>query len=252
MFGIVSGIVTQVFFATFKIVTLNAFVIGNEAISPMSSDQTILYVWVTQMLFAIVPWNVNGKDFDSIRTGSIASELIKPVGLFKLIFVKTISWRMVNFLTRAIPIFFIASVLFRLLSLNNLIIQLPALAHFLLFILSITFSLILSTLITVLLYSLAFFFTSISNFIGAISSIAFVLSGMVIPLSFYPKQLSFFLEYQPFKFIVDTPALIFNESYTINHSVRQLIMQVVWIFVLLTITSLVYQKIENKIEINGG
>lgn len=252
MFGIISGIVTQLFFATFKIVTLNAFVSGNEAASPMNTSQTALYVWVTQMLFAIVPWNVNGKDFDSIRTGSIASELIRPIGLFKLIFVKTISWRMVSFLTRAIPIFFIASILFHLLSLDELIIQLPTFGYFLMFLISVTFSLILSTLITVLLYSLAFFFTSISNFIGAISSLAFVLSGIIIPLAFYPKQLLFFLEHQPFKFIVDTPALIFNESYTIHDSIRQLIMQVIWIVVLLFITNLVYQKVENKIEINGG
>lgn len=252
LFGIFSGVITQLFFAIFKIYTLTAFVGGNESISPMNISQTVLYVWVTQILFAIVPWNVNGKDFDSVRTGAIATELIKPVDLFKLIYAKTISWRMVGFLTRAIPLFIIASVGFSLLGFSDLIIKIPSKDYCFVFLISVSLSLILSTLITVLLYTLAFFFTSIANFIGVISSIAFVLSGMIIPLTFYPEQLSLFLNYQPFKFIVDTPALILNQSYTITESINQLFFQFFWIVILFVANFLAYQRIENRIEINGG
>lgn len=252
IFAIISGIITQMFFAIFKIYTLNAFVTSNETISPMNGVQTTVYIWITQLMFMLVPWNVNWKDFDSVRTGSIALDLIKPVGIFEIIFSKTFAWRFVNFLNRSIPMFLIVAYIFKIFNFKSVYIPVPKLETFVLFIISLILSIILSTLITVFLYSLSFIFVSISNVIGIIGSLAFVLSGMVIPLSFYPKVLLTFLNFQPFKFIVDTPALIFNEVYDIKNSMLQILLQILWIFIFYIMSYKIYKKVTDKLEINGG
>lgn len=250
--SIISGIITQMLFAIFKIFTITAFVSQSELLSPMTSSQTITYIWMTQFLFMIVPWNVNWKDFESIRTGSISIDLIRPVSIFNSIFSKTFAWRFIGFLARSIPMFFLVLVLFPLFNLSEISIILPKLHIVFLFFISLLLSLILSSLITVSIYSLSFIFTSISNFIGLITSIAFVLSGMIIPLSFYPVKLVKFLEYQPFKFIVDTPALIFNGVYNEKEIFFQIVMQIIWIFIFYMYSKLAYEKLTDKLEIYGG
>ncbi|CAM3074900.1 ABC transporter permease [Streptobacillus ratti] len=250
--SIISGIVTQLFFAIFRIYTITAFVSQNELLSPMSVSQTITYIWMTQFLFMIVPWNINWKDFDSIRTGTISIDLIRPVSIFNSIFSKTFSWRLVGFLVRSVPMFIIVLLIFPIFNLSEISIILPKIYIFFFFLISIFLSTILSSLITVSIYSLCFIFTSISNFIGLITSLTFMLSGMIIPLSFYPKELVVYLKYQPFKFIVDTPALIFNGVYDYKEIFLQIMIQLIWIFIFYKYSKKVYEKFTSRLEIYGG
>lgn len=250
--AIISGIVTQMFFAIFKNYILIAFVGSNEQLSPMSEIQTTSYIWLTQILFGIVPWTVNQNDFNSIRTGTVALDLIKPIDIFNFIFAKTISWKLVGMLVRGLPIFLLSLVVFNIFPSIGLSMHVPNLTYFLLFMISVILATVLSTLITTCLYCLAFYFTSITNFVSIIGSVAYVLSGMIIPLSFFPKSILNILRFQPFKYIVDTPALIYTASYNIENSLVGILIQILWIIFLYFINSRLYKNIECKIEINGG
>lgn len=249
---IISGIVTQTFFAIFKNYVLIAFVGSNVLSSPMNEFQTTTYIWLTQILFGIVPWTVNRADFDSIRKGTIALDLIKPTSIFNLIFSKTLSWKLVGMLSRGIPIFLLSLILSFLFPNMGLELNLPNTMHFLLFIVAIFLAIQLSTLITTSMYCLAFYFTSITNFVSTIGSVAYILSGMVIPLSFFPKWILGGLNLQPFKYIVDLPAQIFNGVYDMNTAIVGIFIQIMWIIIFYAINYIIYKDIEGKIELNGG
>ncbi|MBF0779682.1 MULTISPECIES: hypothetical protein [unclassified Granulicatella] len=249
---LISGIVTQIFFAIFKNYILIAFVGSNEQLSPMSELQTTSYIWVTQVLFGIVPWTVNSSDFDSIRKGTVALDLVKPTSIFNFIFSKTVSWKFVGMMARGIPIFLFSLMISFAFPDIGLRLSLPNMDNFLLFIVSVLLAVQLSTLITTSMYCLAFYFTSITNFVSTIGSIAYILSGMVIPLRFFPKEISDFLNIQPFRYIVDLPAQIFNGLYDNKGSFFVLLVQIMWIIIFYAINLIVYKDIEGKIEINGG
>lgn len=250
--ALISGIVTQIFFAIFKNYILISFVGSNEQLSPMSEFQTTSYIWLTQILFGIVPWTVNRSDFDSIRKGTVALDLIKPTSIFNLIFSKTVSWKFVGMMARGIPIFLFSLILSFAFPNIGLRLSLPNMSNFLLFIISILLAVQLSTLITTSMYCLAFYFTSITNFVSTIGSVAYILSGMVIPLSFFPKGISDFLNIQPFRYIVDLPAQIFNGLYDNKDSIFGILVQIIWIIIFYVLNLIVYRDIEGKIEINGG
>ena len=249
---IISGIVTQTFFAIFKNYVLIAFVGSNVQSSPMNEFQTTTYIWLTQILFGIVPWTVNRADFDSIRKGTIALDLIKPTSIFNLIFSKTLSWKLVGMLSRGIPIFLLSLILSLIFPNMGLELKLPNTMHFLLFIVAVFLAIQLSTLITTSMYCLAFYFTSITNFVSTIGSVAYILSGMVIPLSFFPKWILGGLNLQPFKYIVDLPAQIFNRVYDMNTAIVGIFIQIMWIIIFYAINYIIYKDIEGKIELNGG
>lgn len=249
---IISGIVTQTFFAIFKNYVLIAFVGSNVQSSPMNEFQTTTYIWLTQILFGIVPWTVNRADFDSIRKGTIALDLIKPTSIFNLIFSKTLSWKLVGMLSRGIPIFLLSLILSLVFPNMGLELKLPNTMHFLLFIVAVFLAIQLSTLITTSMYCLAFYFTSITNFVSTIGSVAYILSGMVIPLSFFPKWILGGLNLQPFKYIVDLPAQIFNGIYDMNTAIIGIFIQIMWIIIFYAINYIIYKDIEGKIELNGG
>lgn len=250
--ALISGIVTQIFFAIFKNYILISFVGSDEQLSPMSEFQTTSYIWLTQILFGIVPWTVNRSDFDSIRKGTVALDLIKPTSIFNLIFSKTVSWKFVGMMARGIPIFLFSLILSFAFPNIGLRLSLPNMSNFLLFIISILLAVQLSTLITTSMYCLAFYFTSITNFVSTIGSVAYILSGMVIPLSFFPKGISDFLNIQPFRYIVDLPAQIFNGLYDNKDSIFGILVQIIWIIIFYVLNLIVYRDIEGKIEINGG
>lgn len=249
---IISGIITQTFFAIFKNYVLIAFVGSNVQSSPMNEFQTTTYIWLTQILFGIVPWTVNRADFDSIRKGTIALDLIKPTSIFNLIFSKTLSWKLVGMLSRGIPIFLLSLILSLIFPNMGLELKLPNTMHFLLFIVAVFLAIQLSTLITTSMYCLAFYFTSITNFVSTIGSVAYILSGMVIPLSFFPKWILGGLNLQPFKYIVDLPAQIFNGIYDMNTAIIGIFIQIMWIIIFYAINYIIYKDIEGKIELNGG
>ncbi|EUJ42534.1 ABC-2 family transporter protein [Listeria riparia] len=89
-------------------------------------------------------------------------------------------------------------------------------------------------------------------FFGIINSVAFVLSGTIIPLGFFPEIFQKILILQPFKGIIDTPAMIFTQQYTNLQSLGFMLLQVAWIVIFYFVNELVFKIGIKKIEIQGG
>ncbi|WP_151736047.1 ABC transporter permease [Paenibacillus tengchongensis] len=247
-----SGIVAQIFFAFFKIFTLYGFMEGGTENSPLHPDSVVVYIWLTQIFLTIIPWNVNGEDLYSIRSGNIAYELVRPVNLFALMYIKTISWRVTNSLIRVIPIVIFNMILLPILGFGEFAITIPSGKILLLFIISITIAYLLSCMITVFLYSITLYTIDASNFLGIINSMALVLSGTIIPLSYFPESLQVLLILQPFKGIIDTPALILTGQYTYSESMLYILLQLVWLLIFFLLNSVMFKKGTKKIVVQGG
>ena len=248
-----SGILAQIFFAFIKIFTISAFTDLNSAVtSPLGTSSFITYVWLTQAFVMMQPLNVDNEDINSIRTGSIVYELARPVDLFGLLFIKTFALRFTNSMIRAVPIITINVVLFPLLGLESYSIVVSSVSAFLLFLFSMIASYFVSTLITVFIYAITLHTVNASNFIGLLNSMAFFLSGTLLPLSYFPEFMQNLLMVQPFKSVIDTPAMILSGQYTFVESFLFISLQIAWIIVLFCLCSLLFRKGMKKIMILGG
>lgn len=251
--AVVSGVITQIFFAFFKILVLDAFVIQtNGNMGTYQSEELITYIWITQAFFLISPWSVIWEDLDLIRSGNIAYELIRPVGLHTLFFYRTLSHRLVNTMIRAVPIITFGTFVLKILRLDYYSIKINIDISLMLFILSIICSFILSTSITIFIYSITFYTTSATNFIGIFGSLATILTGNLLPLYLFPDFLQPILMMQPFKGLVDTPAQILTGQYNIGESILYICLQLFWVMAFNGINRIMFKNATKRIVVQGG
>ena len=248
----VFGLLTQCFFAFFRILIIDAFMAMDSGAAAMQSNSMITYIWLTQAFLLISPWNTNRDDMDLIRTGNIVYELARPVDLHSLLFVKTWSQRIVNTLIRAIPILALNLIVFPLVGLKYYSITAGSGMSVLLFVVSLFLSFLLSSCITVTIYSVSLYTVNASNFTGIFGTVAMLLSGSILPLALFPDFLQPFFTYQPFKSIVDTPAMILSGSYTGGQSMFYMGLQIAWILIFFTVNHVLFSRAKQRIILQGG
>lgn len=248
----ISGFISQVFFALFRIYIILAFSLGNSASSPMQIQSTILYIWIAQIFFAIVPWNVNWEDFHVIKSGNVAYEIIRPIDLFSMFFSKTLSWRLANCIVRGLPVLLVNIIVLPLIGMKNISLFCMGWKNIGGFIISITLGFVLSSLITVFLYSIALLVLDASNFIGFFNSIAMLISGTIIPLSYFPSWLRTILMVTPFKGVIDTPAMIITGEYDTKQMIMAIIGQLIWCVALYVVNRLIIYYSTKRLVVQGG
>lgn len=251
-FTVLSGGITQIIFAFFKIFILTVFIKNNINSSPMNIAESVTYIWLTQIFFALIPWNVNWEDMNLFVSGNIVYEMARPGSLLGLLYSRTLSWRLANTIMRAVPLLAFNLVVLPLFGFSNYMIAAGTKWHVMLFVLSLSVSFFLSSMITVFLYSLALHLTNASNFLGVINSVAMVLSGTVIPLSFFPEWGQWILRLQPFKGVIDTPAMILIGAYSYEECYAFILLQLMWTCCLWGINYLLFRNGEKRMVVQGG
>jgi ABC-2 type transport system permease protein len=84
-----AGVVTQMFWGFLKIMVLQAFFTNTTFPQPMTFSQAVGYVWLGQgFLFAIVPWGGDRETQETIRSGAIGYDLLRPIDLYNFWFVR--------------------------------------------------------------------------------------------------------------------------------------------------------------------
>ncbi|MEK3864608.1 ABC-2 family transporter protein [Paenibacillus sp. FSL H7-0716] len=246
------GSITQIFWGFFRIFILYQFTLGNIGESPMASSSMITYIWLNQIFFAIVPWNVNHQEFDLVKSGNVVYELARPINLFNLLFSKTLAWRLASSVIRMIPILIFVIIVLPLIGFGSYGIAFPSIESIFLFIVSISLSYLLSSVITVFIYAITFFTIEASNFVGFINTMAYALSGLIIPLAYFPEKIQTFLNFQPYKSVLDTPAMIFTAEYSVKESMMYILVQVAWVVFFTLINQVMIKKGIKQLVVQGG
>jgi len=198
----IAGIGTQFFFGVVRVMLLDAFFRSSAAAQPMTFAQTVTYIWLGQAMLGMLPWNGDREIQDLVRTGNVAYELCRPLDLYNLWFGRSVALRTAPTITRAIPIFLAAGLLmppeYRLL-------QPPSVAHGVAWLVSTAGAVVLSAALTNL-FSIALLWTiSGEGLVRMLPPVVTLLSGLVIPLSFFPDWVQPVLRFLPFGGVMDTP-----------------------------------------------
>ncbi len=218
---------------------------GQTQIAGYSLAQILGYVSVGWILRSFY-WNTIDQEMAyEVIEGKIAMDLIKPVSVQWMWLARSMGESGFRLILLTAPTAVVIWLLFPVLP--------PAsAAHVALFFAAAAGSFVLMGAINFLIGTCAIPLKSILALIRAKFWLIEILSGLLIPLSFFPRPLQVISSWLPFQHIAYTPLQIYLGKLSAREAAFQLLIQWVWIAVLLWLGHLWWRRATRKITIHGG
>jgi ABC-2 type transport system permease protein len=218
---------------------------AGASIAGFDLPQMLTYVsagWIIRSFY----WNTIDQEMAyEVLEGKIAMELIKPVSAQWMWLSRAVGESAFRLLMLTAPTAVIIALLFPL--------RPPASGlHFALFFLGVLGSFLLMGAINFLIGTCAIPLKSILALIRAKYWLIELLSGLLIPLSFFPRPLQLLSAWLPFEHIAYTPLQIYLGKLSPGEAAVRLATQWVWVGVLLWLGERWWQRATRKITIHGG
>ncbi|HUW31780.1 MAG TPA: ABC-2 family transporter protein [Planctomycetota bacterium] len=240
----VAGFCTQVFWGLIRMMIFSAFYAGVQEPMPMDLQQVIAYVWLGQAFFAMIPLRPDRDIEQLIRTGNVAYEILRPVDQYNLWYSRAAANCIAPAMLRAVPILVISLVAGWLYWPGALPVACSAASMLAAAMLSAAFS----TLMTITM-----FWTISGRGITVLASIlAYTLSGIVIPLPFFPDSVQWLLNALPFRGLIDVPFRIFTGSIPPASVPVEVASQLAWTAVLVLAGRMLLARSVRRVVVQGG
>lgn len=218
---------------------------GAEAAHGVTGNSMITYTVISALMGSMYYMGVEDRIADAVKSGSIATDMIKPVNLFGMYLAEDMGNLVICFFRSTLPIFIVALVIFGL--------PVPASAqHFLLFLPSFALGYGINWTFSALFAMISF--TAID--LGPAFSVKYhfvnMLSGALVPIWFFPEWLKMAVNCLPFVYMFQTPLGIYIGKYSVSESLLALGVQAVWFTVLTAMVVFAQKRIEKRVLIQGG
>jgi ABC-2 type transport system permease protein len=216
--------------------------LDGAAVAGWSNDDALTLVWINQSLLMPVYlwgwWLVS----NSIQTGAIASDMLRPISWYGLWLSRDAGRAGAALLLRMVPTLAIGWILYD--------IDLPAsplvAARFLL---AVALAIWVSFSIR-LLTNLTSFWLIAHRGVAAISiSVGTFLTGMTMPIAFFPEPLRTIAEWLPFQAVMMAPNNIYLDK---EPALQVFAVQLFWIVALGLASMALLRRGERKLVVHGG
>lgn len=240
-----AGLVTQVFWGLIRIAAFSAFFASTTKTQPLSFEEIVTYTWLGQCTLRLLPFGPDGDVRNLIRTGGVAYELVRPLDLYGLWYMRALAQMAAPALLRGIPMAVIAGAFFSMSAPAS-----PEAA--LLWALSIACSVLLSAAITVLL-SISLLWTIAGDGVSRMTIFtAWSFSGIVLPVQFFSEWMQPLINFLPFRGIIDTPSRLYMGQLSGEQALLAIGHQLAWIVVLAAAGKLILAGSTRRIVVQGG
>jgi ABC-2 type transport system permease protein len=217
---------------------------SNSDLNGYSSNSIINYILIATLLNSVlntprrVPINISRE----IRTGQIATKLIKPVSYYEFNFWHCFGRGLYFFIIVTIPLMIISYILFGL--------KLPS-SFFtgVIFILSTLMGFVIEIGLSLLLAGFVFKTINMDGVLKVNAFFSYLFSGRLIPLEFFPKYLRLIANYLPYRGTVSIPINIYLGKSNIK---EDLIIQLFWVILLLLLSNILFKNAYKRMEVMGG
>lgn len=216
-----------------------------DSMSGVTVDTMLEYTVVSSMVSVLLTTNVEWRITDSVRKGTIAVDMMRPVNIFKVFFAENLSGVTALIFQNLLPIFIIGSLIIKLPTPNSVM-------DAVLFLVSLLLAFLINWYLAVIFGMWAFKVIEMSALIQVKKHLIRLLSGSMIPLWFFPEWLKNILECLPFVYIYQMPISIFVGQYTMKSLQKGLLMQLLWVVVLGLTEAYLERCITRSVMIQGG
>jgi len=244
-----AGVTTQFAWGFMLNLAFMAFYRENPGAFPMTFQQTVAYIWLQQAFVALFfVWFYENSIFESVESGGVSYELVRPMDLYGRWFTMTTANRMARCLLRCVPILVVALVLP-----GPLRMILPdTFAVMGLFFVSMILSLGVVVAFSMLIYISAFYTINSLGTRIVVGVTADFLSGGYLPIPFFPAAFRTIVELSPFGAMQNMPLLIFSGHLTGDAIIRGMLLQVFWLVTLLIVGRILMTRSLKRVVVQGG
>lgn len=242
-----AGLFTNVFFGFMLAYILLAVYEQTDRIGGYDVRDAIAYVWVSQGLFSVVA--IFGPSWFElalrVRSGDVATDLQRPLDLQHAAFAQDVGRAWYQLVFRAVPQFALGALVFE--------ITVPgATARWLLVAVSVALAIAVSFGIRFLLNLCSFWLLDHRGPTLLALGVTSLLSGMVIPLAFYPGGLDTVARVLPFASMVQFPVDVYVGRPLGGSVALALALQAFWAVALYATGRLVLAAGMRKLVVQGG
>ncbi|MCM1126999.1 MAG: ABC-2 family transporter protein [Lachnospiraceae bacterium] len=211
----------------------------------VSGKDMLTYTTISILMSNLLTMNVQHRILDSIRTGNVALDMLKPVNIYFLYLAEDLGEAAAAFFQKVLPLLLISSLMFGLPKAASSI-------HAILFLFSFIFSYFINWLLAAMLGLWAFKTFSMGPMMAVKTYIIKLLSGSMIPLWFFPDMLQRILEFLPFVNIYQVPLGIYIGKYSAWTALEHMSVQLFWDVLLLVAFALLQRKMAEQVLVQGG
>ena len=248
-----AGTATQFFWGFIRIMILQAFYLSSTAEPPMSFAAVVSYIWLGQALLAFLPWNMDNEIDAMVRQGNVAYELVRPLDLYTLWYVRTLAMRTASASLRFLPIVLFAALVLPHTGAPQWALAAPASWQAgALFGIALLVALLLGCAITMLVHVSLMWTISGEGLSRLMPSLVTIFSGMVIPLPLFPDWLQPLLNALPFRGLVDVPLRIYSGDIPGADAWAAIAGSVVWGLALIALGRAMLARGTRRLVVQGG
>ncbi|AJY75060.1 ABC transporter permease [Paenibacillus beijingensis] len=213
--------------------------------SILNEQQMLAFTLISVVLSSMFVCNVANKINQQIREGDIALDLVKPVSLLMCYLAEDIGSSISSLVNKALPMFLMLAVLFR--------VPLPVSpAAALLFLASVLLSYAILWLLSALVGLTAFWVTELGPLEVVKDAIVRILSGSLIPLWYFPGWVQHVLAFTPFPYTYQSPLGIYVGKIDSLAALQSMGIQAVWILILGLTVHRVWIRAKRSTMVQGG
>lgn len=241
----VAGLFTNVVFGMLRAAVMGAVFVGTTQIGGYGLAQAITYVWLVQGMMTVVQM-YGGNDLATrISSGDITVDLIRPINT-QLSYLATDYGRAAyHTLYRGVPPVLIGALLFGLVAPTNPLMWLA-------FVLSLALAVAVSYFFRFLYNMLAFWLLDYRGVALVAVIVTNLLSGFIIPVSFFPHWLAVTASLTPFPSMIQAPVDIFTGHSAGLDALTTLGVQLLWVGVLFMAGRSLFLLGRRTLVVQGG
>ena len=248
-----AGAGTQFWWGFILIMVLEAFYRASTVEPPISFPAVVAYIWLGQAFLGLLPWNHDKEIEELIRDGGVAYELVRPLDLYALWFMRTLALRTASTSLRCLPIFVFAGLILPYTPMAGWTLEPPVSgAAALMFAAAMAAAIVLSISITMLIHVSLLWTISGEGMARVVPSLVIVFSGMIVPLPLFPAWSQPLLAALPFAGLADVPYRIYSGHIALADAPTAILLSLVWAGVLIVVGRLLLARGFRRVVVQGG
>ncbi|RNB92253.1 daunorubicin ABC transporter permease [Brevibacillus fluminis] len=211
----------------------------------LSVAQMTSYVAIAWMSRAFYFNNIDQEIAQDVRDGKVAIEMIRPYNYLSVKTAQALGEGIFRMIFFALPGMVLVSI-FLPLSFP------PSLAAWGLYLVSLLLAFIINTEINLLTGVLTFFLFRNEGMMHAKRVVVDLLSGLILPISFFPLWAQTAMGWLPFQAINYYPSMIFTGAIQADRALTVIGIQLIWVFVILLPIWLLWTRARRRLIVQGG
>lgn len=242
-----AGMSTQLVWGTMEILLYRAFYQENPAAFPMGMEALASYIWLQQAFLTFFAlWQWEREIIEAVRTGTVAYDLTRPMGLYGMWMARSLGLRLSRGLLRCWPI-----------ALVGVLLPAPYGLRFYgknlgLFLLSAALMLVLVCAYVLIVYAASFYLTDANGFQVLSIAAADLFGGAIVPIPFLPEPLRTVAALSPFGSMQNVPLRIFGGDLAGTAALEAVTLQLFWCVALVSLGEAMVRGGIRRTVIAGG